>query len=368
MKIIESSGVYSVKTDDEIIVHNVLPVGCYETCFSDRLGPYLKLREPLVVTEKVYGEHTSKVDKAFSAYDSQKRSLGVILSGDKGIGKSLFTKILAQEAARRDMPVITVRNPIPGLVELIESITQECVVIFDEFEKNFHDDNDDEADNYESAQIPLLSMFDGLNSTKKFFLVTCNNVSGLNPFMLNRPGRFHYHFKLKNPTPDEVKAYLEDRLDSKFADAIQRVYNLSYVSKMTYDCLRAIAVEIGRGYPVEEIFSDLNITLSRDVFINFTVAFKTYGEYEGSERIYIGTPSKDVVCLRRHHEKGYDEARVEIRPSDIKIENGVFSIDKSKIEARVKVNGEWVDVPAAEIKSIELIADVMGEKGQELFF
>ena len=44
------------------------------------------------VTEKAYGVHTEKLEKVMDSFKLFSRSLGVILSGDKGIGKSLFAK------------------------------------------------------------------------------------------------------------------------------------------------------------------------------------------------------------------------------------------------------------------------------------
>ena len=40
----------------------------------------------------------------------------------------------------------------------------------------------------------MLSLFDGLDNGKKLFVITCNEVERLNAYLLNRPGRFHYHF------------------------------------------------------------------------------------------------------------------------------------------------------------------------------
>ena len=50
-----------------------------------------------MVKEKVYGIHPKKADKVFKAFTKFERNLGVILSGDKGIGKSLFARILASD-------------------------------------------------------------------------------------------------------------------------------------------------------------------------------------------------------------------------------------------------------------------------------
>ena len=60
----------------------------------------------------------------------------MILSGHKGIGKSLFAKLLSIEAIRNGIPVIIADKYIPGIAAYIESIDQRVMVLFDEFDKN----------------------------------------------------------------------------------------------------------------------------------------------------------------------------------------------------------------------------------------
>ena len=91
----------------------------------------------MVVKEKVYGVHPEKADKVIAAFAMFERNLGVILSGDKGIGKSLFARVLSSKAVKTGYPVIIVDQFIPGIASYIESIDQEAVILFDEFDKTF---------------------------------------------------------------------------------------------------------------------------------------------------------------------------------------------------------------------------------------
>ena len=45
-----------------------------------------------------------------------------MLSGQKGIGKSLFMRILASKGIEAGYPVITVSDPIPGVSNFLASI------------------------------------------------------------------------------------------------------------------------------------------------------------------------------------------------------------------------------------------------------
>ena len=64
----------------------------------------------------------SKVAKVLKAFPKAEKNLGVILSGNKGIGKSLFAKTLAVEATKVGLPVIIVDTYIPGIASFIEEI------------------------------------------------------------------------------------------------------------------------------------------------------------------------------------------------------------------------------------------------------
>ena len=88
MRIIRSGTKYSVY-DNGIETYDQLPVGTYAVGYNQNEGCYLIRRANIEVTEKTYGVHNQKVEKVMNAYRGFERSLGVILSGDKGIGKTV---------------------------------------------------------------------------------------------------------------------------------------------------------------------------------------------------------------------------------------------------------------------------------------
>lgn len=80
------------------------------------MGIWLSVYNNLQIgEEKVYGSHSHKVEKVFNSFDKSERNFGIILSGKKGIGKSLFARMIADAAIKREMPVIVVDSPIPGI-------------------------------------------------------------------------------------------------------------------------------------------------------------------------------------------------------------------------------------------------------------
>lgn len=254
MKAIQTGNTFRIY-DNSMKAYNNLPPAAYLVNFSKETGFYLSLYSEIKITEKVYGIHESKVNKVLHSFFCFNRNLGVILSGDKGIGKSLFTKMLAQRGIEQGLPLIIVNKYIPGIGEYLNSIEQEVIVLFDEFDKTFAFSRDEDYD----PQAEMLTLFDGIAQGKKLFLVTCNDLSGLNNFLVNRPGRFHYHFRFEYPSAEDIKEYLMDSLNEEYYKEIPAVIAFSGKVNLNYDCLRAIAFELNCGLPFDEAITDLNI-------------------------------------------------------------------------------------------------------------
>lgn len=244
--------------DDSLRVYEQLPAQSYVVRFSERRGFYLSKYVDMDITEpKVYGVHEAKVAKVLNSFHEMNRSLGVILSGDKGIGKSLFAKMLAAAAIQNGYPVIIVDTFINGIASYIESIEQEAMILFDEFDKTFGEVR--QKDGESSPQSSLLTLFDGLSGGKKLFVVTCNELRKLNEYLINRPGRFHYHFRFEYPSAHEIRQYLEDKLPEKYYGEIDNVVAFSGKVSLNYDCLRSIAFELSHGLSFSDAIKDLNI-------------------------------------------------------------------------------------------------------------
>lgn len=273
MKIINVGSIYEIYPDDAVKTFDELPAATYKVRFSKMSGFFLEKVDNLTVDGKIYGMHEKKTDKVMSSYKVFDKNLGVILSGAKGIGKSLFARLLANKVLKADMPVILVDDYIPGVADFLSSIHQECMVFFDEFEKTFDSERFDEG---QDPQSTLLGLFDGTSNGKKLFVITCNNIHRLNEFFINRTGRFHYHFRFIHPTSAEITEYLMDNLiesvDRK--EEINKIIAFSRKVPLTFDSLHSIAFELNLGEKFEDVIEDLNIlntksSLERRVEIYF---------------------------------------------------------------------------------------------------
>lgn len=270
MQIVNTGHMYQIY-DDGVKTFDQLPAQIYTVNFSKMTGFYLQKFDDIEITEKVYGVAPEKLEKVVGAFKCFERSLGVILSGEKGIGKSLFAKMLSAKMANEGYPVLIVNTFIPGIADFITSIQQEVVVLFDEFDKTFYAKD---GDSMNDPQASMLTLFDGLSQGKKLFIVTCNKLNHLNDYIVNRPGRFHYHFRFDYPTKSEIEEYLRDKIDDQYFGEIEKVVAFANKVPLNYDCLRAISFELQCGSSFEDAIGDLNILNIDNETYNLIVCFK----------------------------------------------------------------------------------------------
>lgn len=280
MKIVTTGNISRIFTDD-LVTSDTLPIGYYDVEFNPQTGPYLVRNTHVKKIERMFGSMQKKVNKVLDGYKRTKppHSYGIILTGRKGTGKTMFAREIAQKAG---LPVLIVSHGFSGMVSFLQSIEQEVLVIFDEFEKNFTNENDD--DRY--SQDDLLPLFDGLAGSKKFYVIISNTRSGISNYLLGRPGRFHYHFYVDSPKEDDIKEYLDEIIENKEIITEPLVRALSMYS-LSYDSLRAIAMELDNGYSLEETIQDLNLDLD---------------DYSREDNIYIFYTNNPNIVFRC---KGY---------------------------------------------------------------
>jgi SpoVK/Ycf46/Vps4 family AAA+-type ATPase len=222
----------------------------------------------------------------------------VILSGDKGIGKSLFARLLGRKAVENGIPVLIVDKYIENIGTFIDEIDQEIMVLFDEFDKTFSKGMRDE-----DPQVTMLSLFDGVSPRKKLFVVTCNELRGLNGFMVNRPGRFHYHLRFDYPGAKDIREYLEDALMDEYKGEIDSVIEFSNRVGLNYDCLRSIAFELNQGLSFAEAIKDINIVNVEREPYNLKILFED-GTIYLNNKFYMDSFSEDEIEVELHEKHG----------------------------------------------------------------
>lgn len=312
MKIISTGAGYKIY-DNSLKTYDQLPAQAYSVAFDQQTGFSLVEYSDIQIKEKTYGVHETKVQKVANAFERAERNLGVILSGDKGIGKSLFAKMLAVEGIKRGYPLIVIEHYIPTIADFINSIDQPIYVLFDEFDKTFGGRRED-RDSIGDPQTEMLTLFDGVAQGKKMFIITCNNLSNLNDYLVNRPGRFHYHFRFDYPDATAITEYLADKGIEK--DEIDKVIAFASKVKLNYDCLRAISFELETGDKFEDAIADLNIINTQAETYSIIAYFEDGSRIKTKDRMDLFSGDHEISIDFDFPQKYWDLGSLTFVPTD----------------------------------------------------
>ena len=233
-----------------------LPAKIYTVRFDNMRGFYLSVhKDKFDVPSRVYGSSRTKAYKVYSTFEMRSKSTGVLLTGDKGAGKTMLSSLVCNMALRNGVPVLLVNEPFSGTEfnQFIDSIG-ECVVFYDEFAKMFENKDDQNA---------LLTLLDGTSSNKRLFLMTENNENMINEFILDRPGRVFYHFRFDKLEKAIIEEYCTAHGVPEIVEKIIGLHNR--MLEFSFDVLSSIVEEYKR-YP-EDDFDDLTSDIN----------FSTYG-------------------------------------------------------------------------------------------
>lgn len=367
------SGSTYIPVGDLRDVTDILPNGVYEIKNMPMRGTVLELRENVdtSVPGKIYGRIPEMVKKTFRAFLRRDRSTGVLLSGERGMGKSMFARLVMKGAIQNGLPVILLGKgcKVTEAVEAINQITQPIVVIMDEFEKNFPvsaggDDDDDESI-IKGDQLQFLSMLDGIGaSEKRLFVATVNDTDDLSQFLLNRPGRFYYHFMFHTLTHDEMREYLEGECDRSKVSKKTIDYAVSCMGTyaINYDGIAAIVEELNSGMDINEALADLNLDRNGDRGYNMSVRINGV-EYctEYYDRLNAIRESQKI-CQLFEGNPGKDFVRGTVIGKDDKVGYNVWI----KFDGRkIKLNKDGLAVvPRTAIHEIELCDCELKVKGR----
>lgn len=205
----------------------------HEDFQTKRLG-LEKIDETFTFNFKIYDleceQIMQRIIKTWSSelFINNNKNLGVIFNGLKGTGKTIAAKLLSN---RMGLPVIVISNPIEGILEFIQSLCFECIILIDEAEKTFKEE-----------QEILLKMIDGVyNNTRKLYLLTTNKLT-VDENLLGRPGRIRYIKEFGNLSVKAINEVIDDNLlDPTLKVDILKLVDTLEIS--TIDILRAIIDE-----------------------------------------------------------------------------------------------------------------------------
>ena len=304
---IRNGNTFKVADDEAIDLHQHLPAGNYIVQESMMQGIYLEKVDSFEPIKRVYGDTLKNADRIINTFlDRKGKSTGVMLTGEKGSGKTLLARTLSIECAKREIPTIIINSAWCGdkFNKLIQDIDQPCIVLFDEFEKVYDEDE----------QESILTLMDGVFPTEKLFILTCNDKWRVDKHMRNRPGRIYYMLDFRGLEEQFIREYCKDNLKPQYQLHTDKIVTVAHLfSEFNFDMLKAVVEEINRyGDTPQEAVKLLNVKPEFDAGATYDVKISFNGinlkinhgnEYEGNpmslEDFKVYCYDEDAVKERR---------------------------------------------------------------------
>jgi hypothetical protein len=218
-------------------LHEQLPAGNY-TVGVDQMGNfYLEQIDSFEIPAKMYGNTLRHTDRIINSFWDRPQQTGVLLNGEKGSGKTMLAKNISVELAKQGVPTIVINRDWTGdgFFKLLQDIDQPCIVLFDEFEKVYDREKQEE----------ILTLLDGVFGSKKLYILTVNDKWRIDSHMRNRPGRIFYLLDFKGLDVNFIREYCEDNLsDKQYIDQICSLTSL--FGEFNFDMLKALVEEMNR--------------------------------------------------------------------------------------------------------------------------
>lgn len=301
---LKQGNTFRVSKKEAMDIRENLPAGNYVIKKDEMTGQlYLEQIDKFEFKGKIYGDTNRRADRILHSFEDRPSTTGVMLTGEKGSGKTLLAKMLSIKGYDRGYPTIVINAPWCGdnFNAFIQSIEQPVIVVFDEFEKVYD----------EQEQAAMLTLLDGVYPTKKLFVLTCNDKWRVNQHMRNRPGRIFYSLEYKGLEADFIREYCEDNLKAK--EHIEKIVGIAGTfDQFNFDMLKALVEEMNRfNETPQEAMTMLNAKPEYSNNSRYNIKLMVNGEEIGEtnfdEREWEGNPlNKNVHINYKSYSKDED--------------------------------------------------------------
>jgi hypothetical protein len=355
---------FYITSKAKVDLHESLPIGTYSVNFNQCRGEYfLETINDFQLKGKIYGDVLKNSDRILNTFFDRPKSTGVLLVGEKGSGKTLLAQYISIAAAKeKAIPTIVINKPYHGdeFNLFLQSIQEPVVILMDEFEKVYTTNGD------ENYQEQILTLFDGVYSSQKLFLLTCNDKYRMDYHMMNRPGRLYYMLEFNGLEASFVEEYCQDNLLQKeYIPAITAISGL--FQSFNFDMLKAMVEDMNRyNEGPADVLKYLNIRPDGGGREKFSVSLIINGDKKDNvQKMWRGDPLSGVICI--YSEDGGGEEGGKERESFYFSAMNLQNIDAKKRVFRFQNEAKAVLVltPAPSLSSIPLNYDALASSAMK---